>query len=98
VRIAPADCGVKTLTCTLSIMPADGVSDTVTVTVAAVDSANRSANASMKVQVTGTQAPPTNSPPQPGSGSGGGGGVVDGWTLVALLVTGAGLCNRRWRR
>src|SRR5882757_4920328 len=80
VTIVPADCGVSTLTCTLSVMPANGPGGTVTVTVAAVDGANRSASASMTVAVTGS------APPPPTSG-GGGGGALDWWVIASLLLT-----------
>ena len=96
VTIAPADCGVSTLSCTLSVMPANGPGGTVTVTVAAVDGANRSASASMTVTVTGSAAPPPSSTPSstPASGSGGG-GALDWWVIASLLVTGSLTVRRR---
>jgi hypothetical protein len=90
VTITPADCGVSTLTCTVSVMPANGPGGTITVTLAALDGANRSASASMKVNVTGTEpSPPANSTPEPGmsGGGGGGGGSVDSIVLALLLLT-----------
>jgi hypothetical protein len=96
VTIAPADCGVSTLSCTLSVMPANGPGGTVTVTVAAVDGANRSASASMTVTVTGSAAPPPNSTPSPTPGSGGGGGgALDWWVIASLLLTGSRTVRRR---
>jgi hypothetical protein len=95
VTIAPADCGVSTLSCTLSVMPANGPGGTVTVTVAAVDGANRSASASMTVTVTGSAAPPASTPnPTPGSG-GGGGGALDWWVIASLLLAGSRIARRR---
>ncbi len=90
VTMAPADCGVQTLSCTVSVMPANGPSSTVTLTLAAVDGANRSATASMTVTVAANQAapPPTNSTPgqNTSSGGGGGGGSLDRSVLATLLV------------
>jgi hypothetical protein len=92
VTIAPADCGVSTLTCALSVMPANGPGGTVNVTIAAVDGANRSASSVIAVSVTGSQAaPPPSSVPAPAApGSGGGGGALDEWVIVALLAAMAG--------
>jgi hypothetical protein len=94
VTIAPADCGSSTLSCTASVMPANGPGGTVTVTVAAVDGANRSASASMTVTVTGSAAPP----PEAGVGFGvaaGGGGAL-GWGMIAaLLLLGSHTVRRR---
>lgn len=91
VTIAPSDCGVTVLTCTLSVMPSNGPGGTVTVTVAAVDGANRSASASMTVTVTGTQAPPASSPPGPAPTARGGGGGKLEWGLNTALLLLAGL-------
>lgn len=95
VTIAPADCGVSTLTCTLSVMPANGPGGTVTVSVAAVDGANRSASASMTVAVTGSAASPPSSTsgPTPTSG-GGGGGALDWWVIASLLLVASGTAHR----
>jgi serine protease len=93
VTIAPADCGVSTLTCTLSVMPANGPGGTVTVTVAAVDGANRSASASMTVAVTGSAASPPTPGPTPTSG-GGGGGALDWWVIASLLLVASGTAHR----
>lgn len=84
VTITPSDCGVTTLTCSLSVMPAAGPGGTVNLTVSTLDGANRSASASMKVSVTGTEAPPTTTPPA--SGGGGGGGAIDGWVIAMLAL------------
>jgi len=92
VTIAPADCGISTLSCTLSVMPANGPGGTVNVTVAAVDGANRSAVASMTITVTGSAAPTPS--PTPGSG-GGGGGALGWWTIASLLLTGGYTVRRR---
>jgi hypothetical protein len=87
VTIAPADCGISTLSCTLSVMPANGPGGTVSVTVAAVDGANRSASASMTITVTGSAAPPPGVTPNPTPGSGsGGGGALDWWVVTSLLL------------
>jgi hypothetical protein len=96
VTIAPADCGSSTLSCTLSVMPANGPGGTVNVTVAAVDGANRSASASMTVTVTGSAAPPPAVTPNPTPASGGGGGGALGWgTIASLLLTGSRTVRRR---
>jgi hypothetical protein len=96
VTITPVDCGTATLSCALSVMPANGPGGTVTVTVAAVDGANRSAPASMTVTVTGSpEQPPAATPnPTPGS-SGGGGGALDWWVLASLLLPGSHTIRRR---
>ena len=89
VTIAPADCGSATLSCTLSIMPANGPGGTVTVTVAAVDGAGRSASATMTVTVTGSATPPPAATPNPTlSTGGGGGGALDWWVIASLLLIG----------
>ena len=92
VTITPADCGVSTLTCAATVMPANGPGGTVNLTIAAVDGANRSASSSIVVSVTGDQAAPA--PAAPPS-SGGGGGTLDGWAIAALLL----MASRRvrWR-
>jgi Subtilase family len=94
VTITPSDCGVTTLTCSVSVMPANGPGGAVDLTIAAVDGANRSAASTIKVSVTGNQAAPTNSTPGPTPGSGGGGGALDLWAAVALLL----LAGRKVRR
>jgi hypothetical protein len=94
VTIAPADCGVSTLTCTLSVMPANGPGGTVTVTVAAVDGANRSAPASMTVAVTGSAPPPPTPEPTATSG-GGGGGALEWWVIASLLLMAGDTVRRR---
>lgn len=85
VTITPTDCGVSTLTCSLTVMPANGPGGTVTLTVAAVDGANRSASSSIAVSVTGNQSVPTNSTPTMPAGGGGGGGL-DWWIVSGLLL------------
>jgi hypothetical protein len=95
VTIAPTDCGTSTLSCTLSVMPANGPGGTVNVTVAALDGANRSASASMTITVTGSSEPPAATPnPTPATG-GGGGGALDGWLIAALLLIGSHSVRRR---
>jgi hypothetical protein len=87
VTITPADCGVSTLTCSLTVMPANGPGGTVNLTVAAVDGANRSASSSIAVSVTGNQSAPTNATPAtPAGGGGGGGGSLDWWVISGLLL------------
>jgi hypothetical protein len=99
VTIAPADCGISTLSCTLSVMPANGPGGTVTVTVAAVDGANRSASASMTITVTGSAAPPPGVTPNPTPGSGsGGGGALDWWVVTSLLLMASRWANSASRR
>jgi hypothetical protein len=83
VTITPAGCGVSTLSCSLTIKPANGPGGAVTLTVAAVDGANRSASSSIAVSVTGNQSAPTNST---SGGSGGGGGAFDWWGIAGLLL------------
>lgn len=94
VTIAPADCGTSTLSCTLSVMPANGPGGTVNLTVAAVDGANRSASASMTITVTASAAPPPAATPTPPSG-GGGGGALSWWMIASLLLTGGHTVRRR---
>lgn len=86
VTITPSDCGVSTLTCMLSVMPANGPGGTVSLTVAALDGANRSASSKMTVTVAGSAAPPPSSPTPATTPSGGGGGNLDWWLLGALVV------------
>jgi hypothetical protein len=94
VTIAPAGCGISTMSCTVSVTAANGQSSTVTVTVAAVDGANRSAPASMTITVMGSPAPPTTVTPTPSATpSGGGGGALKWWeigllAMIALLFRG----------
>ncbi len=89
VTITPADCGASTLTCSLTVTPANGPSGIVNLTVAVVDGANRSAASSIAVSITGNQAAPTNSVPATPSSGGGGGGAIDWWAVVVLLVIGS---------
>jgi len=95
VTISPASCGVSTLTCSLTVMPANGPGGTVTLTVAAVDGANRSASSSIAVSVTGNQSAPTNST---SAGSGGGGGIFDWWSIASLLLITGVSCVTQPRR
>jgi hypothetical protein len=94
VTIAPADCGISTVSCTLSVTPANGPGGTVSVTVTALDGANRSASASMTVTVTGSSAPPPASTPTPTPASGGG-GALDAWVIASLLLIGSHIVRRR---
>jgi hypothetical protein len=93
VTISPADCGTSTLTCALSIMPANGPGGTVKVTVTAVDGANRSAAASMTVSVTGSPTPPPTATPTPSPS--GGGGALDWWVIASLVLMGSHNVRRR---
>jgi Subtilase family len=86
VTISPADCGVSTLTCSATVMPANGPGGTVNLTVAAVDGANRSASSSIAVSVTGNQSATTNSTPATPANSGGGGGAFDWWVIAGLFL------------
>jgi hypothetical protein len=96
VTIAPADCGISTLSCTLAVMPANGPGGTVTVTVAAVDGASRSASATMTVTVTGSATPPPATTPDPTPSSGrGGGGALDWCVIASLLLIGGRSVRRR---
>jgi hypothetical protein len=97
VTITPADCGASTLTCSLTVMPANGPSGTVNLTVAVVDGANRSAASSIAVSITGNQAAPTNSVPASPSSGGGGGGAIDWWAVAVLLVIGSRAVRVRGR-
>jgi hypothetical protein len=90
VTIAPPDCGVSTVKCSLSVMPANGPGGTVNLTVAAVDGANRSASTSMSIAVTGSQAAPSSTP-----SSGGGGGVLEWWVIGSLGLIAS---HNVWRR
>ena len=95
VTITPADCGVSTLTCAATVMPANGPGGTVNLTIAAADGANRSASSSIVVSVTGNQAATTSSGPAAPANSGGGGGTLDEWVIATLLL----IASRRvrWR-
>ncbi|MEA3178926.1 MAG: hypothetical protein QOI59_2449 [Gammaproteobacteria bacterium] len=95
VTITPADCGVSILTCALTVMPANGPSVTVNLTVAALDGANRPASSTIAVSIAGNQSAPTNAAPTPPTSSGGG-GALNGWALaMLLLVTGRAIRARR---
>jgi hypothetical protein len=85
VTISPAGCGVSTLTCSATIMPANGPGGTVNLTVAAVDGANRSASSSIAVSVAGNQSASTNSTPATPANSGGG-GAFDWWVIAGLFL------------
>jgi hypothetical protein len=104
VNIVPSTCGATTLVCSLSIMPANYQGDTVTVTVSAVDGANRSAPATMTVTVSNPNAPPVPTTPTTptvtvtGNPSGGGGGGAIDWSQILALTLLAGLRIGRTRR
>jgi len=90
VTIAPSSCGATTLSCTLTVTAAQ-YGGTVNLVVEALDGANRTASATMKVTVNGPPEPPpqavTPTPtPTPSSGGGGGGGALQGWALVCLAL------------
>ena len=74
-------CGTTTLSCTLLVTPALGQSGTATLTVSALDGANRPASA----QLLFTATNPAPAPPPP-SGGGGGGGAWQGWALLCLAL------------
>jgi len=63
VTVAPADCGVTTMTCTVSVTPALAQGGTATITLSALDGANRTASATLTVTVTNPTAPPATTPP-----------------------------------
>ena len=84
VTITPSDCGTTTLTCALTILPANGPGGPVNLTVATLDGANRSASSTVAVSVTGDQSAQTNT--SSGSTPSSGGGALDGRLLVVLLL------------
>jgi len=61
ISIAPSGCGVRVTTCTVMITAAAGAGGTTTVTLDALDGANRSASAAMTVTV--NPASPSGTPP-----------------------------------
>jgi Subtilase family len=93
-----AGCGTSTLNCTLFVTPVLGQSGTATLTVSALDGANRPASAQLLFTATNP------APAPPGSGSGGstidsaspgsstassgagGGGALQGWALLWLAA------------
>jgi hypothetical protein len=91
VTIAPSSCGSTTLTCTVTVTAASGqYGGAVSMTLSAVDGANRAAPAAMMVTVNGPPAPPPPPPPptvtvSSSSGSGGG-GVLQWWEIVSLAL------------
>jgi hypothetical protein len=100
-------CGTSTLNCTLLVTPIVGQSGTATLTVSALDGANRPASA----QLTFTATDPAPAPPGGGgstsgtssstgsgtaSGSHGGGGALQGWAL--LWLAGLALWSQRRAR
>jgi hypothetical protein len=97
ITIAPSGCGVSTMDCTVLVTAANGQSSTVTVTVSAVDGANRSAPASMTITVTGSATPPTTATPTPTATSSGGGGGALKWWEIGLLAMIALVAARRSR-
>lgn len=80
-------CGTTTLSCTLFVTPVLGQSGTATLTVSALDGANRAASAQLLFTATDpAPAPPPPPPPPPPSGSPGGGGALQGWALLWLAL------------
>ncbi|HTY49773.1 MAG TPA: S8 family serine peptidase [Steroidobacteraceae bacterium] len=77
VSLSPSGCGVSTLSCTLSVTPALGQSGQATITLSALDGANRAASAGMTL----TSTDPAPVPAAPASH---GGGALDGLTLAVL--------------
>ncbi len=57
VTVAPAGCGTTTFSCTLWVTPAIGRTGTASVTVSALDGANRAAPATMRITVTQPAGP-----------------------------------------
>ncbi len=60
VSVAPAGCGTITLSCTLSVTPSIGQTGIASVTVSALDGANRAAPATMSITVTQPAGPTLN--------------------------------------
>jgi hypothetical protein len=99
-------CGTSTLNCTLFVTPVLGQSGTATLTVSALDGANRPASAQLTFTATDpAPAPPSSGGTTSGTGSGGtgsstasgghgGGGALQGWALLWL----AGLARWSQRR
>lgn len=89
VSIAPSGCGASVSSCTATVTAAAGAGGTTSVTLYAVDGANRSAAAPMTITVEGP--PPSASPPPPTASSenappsSGGGGAI-GWLEIATLT------------
>lgn len=98
ITIAPSTCGSTTLTCTVWVTAASGqYGGNVTVTVSALDGADRAAAATMTVTVSGPPAPPP-APPSTVtvSSSSGGGGELQWWEIVTLA--GAAVAESARRR
>jgi hypothetical protein len=92
-----AGCGMSVLTCTLIVTPALGQAGTTTLTVSALDGANRPASAQFVLTATDPAPAPAGSG-LAGSGSSGGhgGGSLQWWALCALGAL-AGWAGRRRR-
>src|SRR6185437_4711243 len=87
ISIAPTGCGVSVSNCT-AIVTAAAFGGMTSVTLSAVDGANRSAPATMTITVDGPPPPPAGSPPATDSTvvSAKGGGGTFGWSELALLA------------
>lgn len=89
VSIAPSGCGASVSSCTATVTAAAGAGGATSVTLSAVDGANRSAPATMVITVNGP--PPSASPPPSSASSAApqraGGGGAFGWPELALLAT-----------
>lgn len=96
ITIAPSSCGSTTLTCTVTVSAASGqYGGSVTVTVSALDGANRSAAATLMVTVNGPPAPPPPPPTMTVSSSSGGGGELQWWEIVTLACVALAESARR---
>ena len=101
VTIAPTACGASVSSCTATITAAAGADGTTSVTLYAVDGANRSAPAAMTVTVNGAPPSATSSPPaaaSTGPPARGGGGAF-GWPALGVfaLLAGANAAARMRR-
>ena len=97
VTVSPSACGATVLQCTLTINAGTGSTGTTTLTVQAVDGANRTASTHLTVDVNTPGASPGAPPPPAASAKGAsssGGGALD-WGVLALL---ASIGVRRARR
>jgi hypothetical protein len=92
-----AGCGTTTMTCTLGIRAANGVSGSATITITVTDKYSQSSSTTASVQVDpGAQSSSANSG-SGGGGGGGGGGVLHWWEIaaIALLVSRRAFLKRR---
>ncbi len=88
VTITPSSCGSTTLSCTLTVTAAQ-YGGTVNLVFEALDGANRSASATMKVTVNGPAEPPpqvVSTTPIPSPTPSSGGGTLQWWALLSLAL------------